>query len=336
MRSVVLRIALLAAFSTTVALGQLRIIQTNSGGDNIHLIDPATNKTVGEIKGVPASHGVSASPDGTRLYVSVEGNNTLAVVDAKTLEIIKSIPLKARPNNVSLAPDGKKLYVGIAALPGYVEVIDTEKLESVKLIPTLGAVHNVYVTKDGKYLLSGLVGGRKLEVFDLKTDTKVWEMFDKGVRTMTFDTNPDGSTRNLYVHLSDTHAVVVVDFAKHQEIMRIPMPEVPEDQRNKGNINAAPTHGIGVTPDNKLLFSCSRLNSHVYVYSVPDMKMVADIPVSKDPDWITFSPDSKFAYVASAATDSTSVIDIAQKKQVASIPVGKVPKRNITAMLKLK
>ena len=114
------------------------------------------------------------------------------------------------------------------------------------------------------------------------------------------------------------------------------MPEVPEDQRNKGNMNAAPTHGIGVTPDNKLLFSCSRLNSHVYVYSVPDMKLVADIPVSKDPDWITFTPDSKFAYVASAGTDSASVIDIAQKKQVASIPVGKVPKRNVAAMLNLK
>src|SRR5689334_20788391 len=113
MRSVVLRLALIAAFSTTVALGQLRIIQTNSGGDNIHLIDPATNKTVGEIKGVPASHGVMASPDGTRLYVSVEGNNTLAIVDAKTLAITKSIPLKGRPNNVTIAPDGKKLYVGI-------------------------------------------------------------------------------------------------------------------------------------------------------------------------------------------------------------------------------
>jgi YVTN family beta-propeller protein len=336
MRPAVLRLALIAAFSTTVALGQLRIIQTNSGGDNIHLIDPATNKVVGEIKGLPANHGAIASPDGTRLYITVEGNNTLAVVDAKTLEVTKTIKLKDRPNNITMLPDGKKVYVAIAALPGYVEVIDTATLTSVKLIPTQGAEHNVYVTKDGKYLLAGSVGGKKLEVFDTKTDQKAWELFDKGVRTMTFDTNPDGSTRNLYVHLSDVHAVVVVDFAKHQEIMRIPMPEVPEDQRNKGNINAAPTHGIGVTPDNKLLFSCSRLNSHVYVYSVPDMKMVADIPVSKDPDWITFTPDSKFAYVASAGTDSTSVIDIAQKKQVASIAVGKIPKRNITAMLKLK
>lgn len=336
MRSVVLRTALIAAFSTTAAFGQVRILQTNSGGDNVHVIDPATNKVVGEIKGLPANHGAIGSPDGTRLYISVEGDSTLAVVDAKTLSIIKSIKLTARPNNLTVTKDGKKVYVAISALPGAVEVIDAATLTSVKTIPTNGAEHNVYVTPDGKYLVAGSVGGRNLTVIDTKTDEKVWSLFQEGVRPITFDTNPDGSTRNMYVQLSNYHGVVVVDFAQRKEITRIPMPEVPEDQRNKGQINSAPTHGIGVTPDNKLLFSCSRLNSHVYVYSIPDMKLVADIPVGHDPDWITFTPDSKTAYVASAGTDSISIIDIAAKKQVGSIPVGKAPKRNNTAMLKLK
>jgi YVTN family beta-propeller protein len=336
MRSVVLRTALIAALSTTAAFGQVRILQTNSGGDNVHLIDPATNKVVGEIKGLPANHGAIGSPDGTRIYISVEGNNTLAAVDAKTLSVIKSIPLTARPNNLTITKDGKKVYVAIAALPGAVEVIDTATLASVKTIPTNGAEHNVYVTPDGKYVVAGSVGGKNLTVIDTKTDEKIWSIFEEGVRPVTFDTNPDGSTRNMYVQLSNYHGVVVVDFAKRKEIARVAMPEVPVDQRNKGQINAAPTHGIGVTPDNKFLFSCSRLNSHVYVYSVPDMKLVGDIVVGHDPDWITFTPDSKTAYVASAGTDSVSIVDIASMKQVGSIPVGKVPKRNNTAILKLK
>ncbi len=336
MRSVVLRSVLIAALATTSAFGQLRILQTNSGGDNVHLIDPATNKVVGEIKGLPANHGATGSPDGTRIYVSVEGNNTLAVVDAKTLEVIKSIPLKARPNNIAVSKDGKKVYVAIAALPGYVEVIDATTLTSVKLIPTNGSEHNVYVTPDGKYIVAGSVGGKNVSVFDAKTDEFLWSIFDQGVRPIAFDTNPDGSTRNMYVQLSDYHGVVVVDFAKRKELQRVPMPEVAPDLRNKGQINNAPTHGLGVSPDNKLLFSCSRLNSHVYVYSIPDMKLVADIEVGHDPDWITFTPDSKFAYVASAGTDSVSIVDIAKKKQVGTIPVGKTPKRNNTAMLKLK
>jgi YVTN family beta-propeller protein len=335
MRSVVLRAALTAALLTTAAFGQVRILQTNSGGDNIHVIDPATNKVVGEIKGLPANHGAIGSPDGTRIYVSVEGNNTLAVVDAKTLAVIKSIPLMARPNNLTITKDGKKVYVAIAALPGAVEVIDTTSLASVKTIPTNGAEHNVYVTPDGKYLAAGSVGGRNVTIIDTRTDEKVWSLFQEGVRPMAFDTNPDGSTRNMYVQLSNYHGVVVVDFAKRQETARIPMPEVDPEKRNKGQINAAPTHGLGVTPDNKLLFSCSRLNSHVYVYSIPDMKLVGDIEVGHDPDWITFSPDSKTAYVASAGTDSVSIVDVASRKQVGSIPVGKVPKRNNTVVLKL-
>jgi hypothetical protein len=45
----------LCAASVSMAAAQgskLRILQTNSAGDNIHIIDPATNKVVGEIKGI--------------------------------------------------------------------------------------------------------------------------------------------------------------------------------------------------------------------------------------------------------------------------------------------
>ena len=57
---------------------KLRIIQTNSAGDNIHIIDPVTNKVVGEIKGIEASHGIAVSPDGTRIYISEEAVKLLA------------------------------------------------------------------------------------------------------------------------------------------------------------------------------------------------------------------------------------------------------------------
>ena len=47
----------------TAAPGKVRIIQTNSAGDNVSIIDPATNKVVGEIKGIEVSHGATSSPD---------------------------------------------------------------------------------------------------------------------------------------------------------------------------------------------------------------------------------------------------------------------------------
>src|SRR5260221_6291923 len=56
---------------------KLRIVQTNSAGDNIHIIDPVTNKVVGEIKGIEAPHGVVVAPDGSRIYISEQADNTV-------------------------------------------------------------------------------------------------------------------------------------------------------------------------------------------------------------------------------------------------------------------
>jgi hypothetical protein len=52
--------ALCTVFISLAAAQQsrLRIVQTNSAGDNIHIIDAATNKVVGEIKGIEAPMGL--------------------------------------------------------------------------------------------------------------------------------------------------------------------------------------------------------------------------------------------------------------------------------------
>ncbi|HEY4747133.1 MAG TPA: hypothetical protein VIH38_06200, partial [Steroidobacteraceae bacterium] len=54
--------------------GTALIYVTNSAGDSIHVIDPATNKVVQEIKGVEAAHGIAPAPDGSRVYVSNEAD----------------------------------------------------------------------------------------------------------------------------------------------------------------------------------------------------------------------------------------------------------------------
>src|SRR6516225_1109594 len=103
------------SFSSAAAQqGKLRILQTNSAGDNIHIIDPATNKVVGEIKGIEASHGVATTADGSRVYISEEDQKTLDVIDGKTLQVIKRIPLSGNPNLIDMTPDGRWIYVAIA------------------------------------------------------------------------------------------------------------------------------------------------------------------------------------------------------------------------------
>src|SRR5947207_12503865 len=107
----------LCALSVTAAEKKVRIIQTNSAGDNVHIIDPATNKIVGVIDGIEVNHGAAVAPDGTRIYVSEESRSTLDVIDAKTLKVSKRIPLSGHPNNIAVSPDGRRVYVGIIEAP---------------------------------------------------------------------------------------------------------------------------------------------------------------------------------------------------------------------------
>ena len=73
------RIAVAAALAlapVTASADSVRIYVTNSAGDQVHVIDAATNKVIQKFKGPEAMHGVSFSPDGSRVYVSNESEAT--------------------------------------------------------------------------------------------------------------------------------------------------------------------------------------------------------------------------------------------------------------------
>lgn len=327
----------IAVLSCAAAAGaQVRIVQTNSGGDNIHLIDPATNAIAGEIKGIPINHGAAALPDGSRLFFSSEAEQTLHVVDGKTLQTTRKIPLSGRPNNISISKDGARVYVGIVSAPGAVDVIDTKTLEKVKSIPTKGGIHNVYVTPDGQHVVAGSIAGRVMTVIDQKTEEPLWTLFDEGVRPMAFEVNPDGSTKRIFVQLSNVHGFAIVDFQHRKEVGRIMLPDdVPAEKVDKGPFNGSPSHGMGVTPDGKTLWVTSRPNARVYTYSLPDLKLLPNpVDLGGRPDWVTFTPDSKLIYITTENTDVVHAIDVSSRKEVAQIKVGKSPKRNITVVMR--
>lgn len=313
--------------------GKVRIIQTNSASDMVSIIDPSTNKVVGTINGIEVNHGAAVAPDGSRIYVSNEADSTLDVVDSKTLHVTNKIKLSGHPNNISIGRDGRRVYVSIAVAPGAVDVIDTVSLQKVKSINNDGAVHNTYVTPDGKYVVAGSVAGKTISVIDAQTDDIAWVLkMDRGVRPMTFEKNADGSTKRIFVQLSDYNGFAVIDFATHKEVARIDLPKIAAGKTpflGGGN----ESHGVAVTADGKMLVVNSRLNSAVYMYSLPDLKLMGSVDVGKAPDWVTLTPDSKMAYVANAQSNYVSAIDLKALKEVARIPVGQVPKRNITALL---
>jgi YVTN family beta-propeller protein len=316
----------------------VRIYATNSGGDSVVIIDPATNKAVGNLEGVEAPHGVTGSPDGSQIYVSNEAESTLDVFDAKTYKRIKQVKLSGHPNNIAVAKDGR-IVVAIARDPGAMEIIDGKTLTSTKRILTNGRLHNVYVTPDSKFAVMGSTRTNIFTVVDLAKEEIAWELnLGKGVRPMTIEANPDGSTKRVFVQVSELDGVRVIDFAAKKEVGIIENPKLTNRPDFIEHRLDSPSHGLAVSPDQKTLWITSIPQNAAFAYNLADLKLKGQVdlptinvagrkPIGSVANWAAFTPDGKQLYISNAANNSVTAIDAVGMKVNAVIPVGQAPKR---------
>src|ERR1700688_735775 len=325
--------------SDATSTPKIRLYVTNSAGNTVDVIDPATNKQVQTIYGIELPHGVVFSPDGSRVYISNESESVLDVVDGNTGRILEKVPLGGHPNDLTITKDGQRVLVGIRENSGWLEVIDAASLKKIKNIPVSGPVHNVYVTPDGKYAVAGSIDAKNLAVVDLQTEQAVWNLNPgSGVRPMTFETNPDGSTKRIFAQLSGFNGFAVVDFAKHIEVERTKLPDQPGGYGIAEGRTGTPSHGIGVAPDNKSLWIASTTANALFQYELPSLNLLGYVelprvypqgqkPSGSVPEWITFTPDGKTLYVSNSGDRSVSAVAAEKRQLLGIIPGGEVPKR---------
>jgi YVTN family beta-propeller protein len=337
-----------AVYAGMKGAAKLRIVQTNGAGDTVSIIDPATNKVVAEVKGVEATHGATVAMDGSRIYVTEEYQKALTVIDGKTLQVTKRVPLSGVPNLVQVTPDGRRLYVSItqtwddlSSFPeikanpsGGIDVIDAASLEKVKTIALKGGIHDMYISPDGKYVIAGAARGAKpaanlLNVIDTGTNEIAWTLsMSPSPSPMVMSKKPNGSTDKIYAQNGRDNGFAVIDFDTHVITSVIKFPDIPAAQQNPFG-PPSPSHGIGITSDQKILVANSRQNTALYKYSLPDLQLLGTAPLGgKGAEWLTITPDDKAVYVANAHTNDVSVVDIASMKEIARIPVGFAPARN--------
>ena len=331
-----------------LAAATVRVYVANRGGTTISIIDPATNKVVDVIRGIESPEVVRFSPDGSRLYITSRSEDVLEVRDRKSGKTIKKVPLSGWANDAGVTTDGRLVVVcirntGTAAVDaGALDVIDTKSLEKVKSIPVRRGLHDVALTGDGKFAAAGSPGGQFITVFDLQKMEIAWEVqYDQGVLPVIIESNPDGSGNRIFAQLNRTNGFSVVDFATHKEVQRIKNPDEPSGFPPGCE---GISHGIGIAPDHKTLWSNSRPANAVFVYSLPDLKLLGHVPLPETevpgkaprgggPAWVTFTPDSKTVYISTCGTKSITAIDVQSIKEITRIPVDEMPDRISTLVL---
>ena len=251
----------------------VRILQTNSAGDDVYIFDPASMEQVGYIDGLPHNHGATVHADGTFYYFTNEYDHTVDVVDTRTFEVVDRVQLANGPHNLSASHTARKIYVAIIAEP-LIQVIDMDSNEIIANIETGGGVHNTFVTPDGRYAVGGMIGASEIIAIDTETDEVMWELsipysqnpFTGGVRPLTFTTNPDGSTRSVLINVGGWHGFWEYNWDTRELMNKVSPPDdawYRTDQTADG-IQSAPSHGVVVLPDQSQVWHSSRATSHIY------------------------------------------------------------------------
>jgi YVTN family beta-propeller protein len=301
-----------------------KLYVTNSGGDNIHIIDLRSFKVIGEIKTAVHPHGAAVTADGKRFFTSIESDKTLLVFDTASDKLLKTIKLTEKPNQCAVTPDGK--YVGVPIRGGdSVDIVDVPAGKIVKNLP-VKVPHNCYNAARNDRMWVTSMAGHKVNLIDLKTMAYAAEIPVGGVPRPLAVTRDE---KTLYCALSDLHGFVIADIAKKKVMETVNLPEFPKG--TKLPVPNTPTHGLELSPNEKELWVTSCATDMMYVFDTAAKKIVGKVAVGKGPNWVTFSPDGKYCCVSNVLSDDVSILDVAKRQEVARVAVGKLPKRLVVA-----
>lgn len=295
----------------------------NSQGDDITIIDLATQKVVKTLKVGPIVHGVCAQADGRRAFATIESEHSLKVIDTRTNEVTDTIPLGGQPNECAATNDGRYVVVPLLAPVNMSVVVDVAQKKIVKSFKTVHP-HNCFTPEGGS---NSIVYCEERDAFRIhRIDLDKMEVTNE-VR-VAGDPRPFVVTRDektLYTALSGLHGVAVIDIP-NQTMTQLALPSMPW-MACKVEPPNTPVHGIGLTPDSKKLWITSVSDAGVYVYDIANKKLSKKITVGACPNWIGFSADGKYAGVSNADSDDTSILDVKAEKEIARVKVGAAPKR---------
>ena len=300
-----------------------KLYVANSAGNDLHVIDTATNTVIKRIEVGPEPHGLVATADGKQLFLTIENTKgergELLWYDPATDRVTRRMPVGPRPNQLACTPDGKIVYVPCDDASWW--VIDTANAKVLKRIPTGGRPHNTLCSTDGKRMYLGPKGSYHVLIADAVEHKLIGEIpTSDAPRPIVLSRDE----KRLYANVDTLIGFEIADVAKRKVIHRVEA-DVPESQLRK----ASRSHGIGLRPGEKELWMCDVYHDRTYVFDITrePPKQIATIEMKGGGYWIAFAPDGKRCYISERIGDSVAVLDADAKKVIARIPVGKAPKR---------
>jgi DNA-binding beta-propeller fold protein YncE len=333
----------------------------NAGAGTVALVDVAARAVVGTIDVNPTrikSEGPGAAnyaqdtdvaPDGKTLYVSRGYVGDVAAFDIASGRLLWNRSLNTgRADHMTLTRDGKSLFVS-ALLDNRVYRIAAATGQITGHLVTGIYPHDNKISSDGRRLYNTSIGpigslprspgaagltdtpGFAFQLTVADADTL--EITDRirlenAIRPWQFAPGE----KSLYVQLANEHAVAIFDMAARKVTRRLELPVKPGVTVKDWDFEA-PHHGLALTVDGTTLCLAGRASDYAALVRVPDLTLIATIPVGDAPGWAETADDGKICLIANTRSDDLSIISIGERREVSRLPMGDGPKHITVARL---
>lgn len=260
-------------------------------------------------KGRPLNvKGVCASASKKRIYVST-------LRHLMCLDLVSERPLWEKTfefgcDRMSISPDGKVIYLP-SLEKDYWYVVDAASGDEINRIMPKSGAHNTVYGIDGKHVYLAGLKSPILTVADTTTHTAARTVGPFSDRIRPFTVN--GSQSLCFVNVNNLLGFEIGDLKTGKMIHRV---EVQGYKKGRVKRHGCPSHGIGLTPDEKELWLTDGANSRLHIFDATVMppKQVASIELRDQPGWVTFSIDGSLAYPSTG-----DVIDTGTRKVIAGL-----------------
>lgn len=250
------------------------------------------------VKGI-AAHGGTG-----RLYLSTP--KRVAAFDLATERLVWNREYEGGCDRIALSPDGRILYVPSFEGPHW-HAIDALTGAVLAKIVTKSGAHNTLYGPDGRSVYLAGLKSAILSIADPRTHTVVRGVgpFSNSVRPFTVN----ASQTLCFVNVNDLLGFEIGDLRTGKMLHRI---EVAGYEKGPVKRHGCPSHGIGLTPDEKEIWLSDGPNSRIHIFDAALMppKQIATIGLRDQPGWITFSMDGRYAYPSTGEIIDTKTRDI--------------------------
>jgi DNA-binding beta-propeller fold protein YncE len=252
--------------------------------------------------------GVAASGATGRIYITTP--KRVAAFDLTTEKLLWNREYEGGCDRLAISPDGKLLYVPSFEGPHW-HAVDAMTGDVIAKIVTKSGAHNTVYGPDGRSVYLAGLASKNLSIADPRTHTVVGQVgpFSHFIRPFTVN----AKQTLCFVNVNELLGFEIGDIKTGKMLHRV---EVTGYEKGKVKRHGCPSHGVGLTPDEKEIWLSDGANSRMHVFDAAVMppKQIASIALRDQPGWVTFSMDGRYAYPSTG-----EVIDTKTKKIVVAL-----------------